>query len=489
MTVATLGMADQTGATLEHRAGAISMGKELYDMLLRQQTLAGVADMWCSADHSEHLKEPVGSTAESRSLREKSPTPILRLIENTLAQTLFVEGYRTVGKQEDAPIWDIAWQQNGLDRRQTPLHHAAIRHGQAYSYVSLGLDPLTGQKQAKIRGYSAKRMVAGYDDPSDDEFPIGAAYVIERQLRNGKVTYLHVLDDHYDNELVVTGDGWNYVGRTPHGSNVVPVTRFTNHTDLEGNAEGEILPFVPIAARIDQTTYDRLVVQRGGAWRVRWATGLTKPETPEGQAQQSMALRVGDLLVNSSVDGKFGTLDPSDMTGYIAAREADIRDLASVSQIPPQYLLGSISNLSADALAAAEATLMRKVAVRKHSFGESWEQTLRIAAHVMGMSGAGSDYTSQVKWADIESRSLAQVADALGKLATMLEIPWEVLVDRIPGWTQQDTKLTTELKAEKQAQQDQINAALLEASAAPPPAPDQPVPPTAVGLATTKPAA
>ena len=56
-----------------------------------------------------------------------------------------------------------------------------------------------------------------------------------------------------------------------------------------------------------------------------------------------------------------------------------------------------------------------------------------------------NDFTAEVRWADMESRSLSQVADALGKLSTMLGVPAQVLWDRIPGWTAQDTTKAKQL--------------------------------------------
>ena len=40
---------------------------------------------------------------------------------------------------------------------------------------------------------------------------------------------------------------------------------------------------------------------------------------------------------------------------------------------------------------------------------------------------------AQVTWADTSVRSLAEAADALGKMATMLEIPAKGLWSMIPG--------------------------------------------------------
>jgi predicted nuclease of predicted toxin-antitoxin system len=129
----------------------------------------------------------------------------------------------------------------------------------------------------------------------------------------------------------------------------------------------------------------------------------------------------------------------------VKARDADIRDLAAVSQTPPHHLLGQMANLSAEALAAAEAGLSRKVEERKHSFGEAHEQVLRKAGEMLGQQ---VEPDAEVRWRDMESRSLAQVADALGKLATMLGVPPQALWERIPGVTQQDVEKWKQLAEE-----------------------------------------
>jgi hypothetical protein len=90
----------------------------------------------------------------------------------------------------------------------------------------------------------------------------------------------------------------------------------------------------------------------------------------------------------------------------------------------------------------------------------------------MGNLDAAQDWNAQVLWKDTEGRSLGQAADALGKLATMLGVPVEMLWERIPGWTQTDverakemvangdsiTQLLTELAAGQSSQSDGIVA-------------------------------
>src|SRR5690606_27622457 len=134
---------------------------------------------------------------------------------------------------------------------------------------------------------------------------------------------------------------------------------------------------------------------------------------------------------------KFGTLDETPLDGYLDAVTSDIKQLAAVSQTPPHYLLGDMVNLSAEALAAAEAALTRSVKEMQRPLGESWELVLALAGAILGRE---YDPTAQVTWDDFESRSFSQIVDALGKAAQMLGIPVRALWSRIPGVTDADVE-------------------------------------------------
>jgi hypothetical protein len=128
-----------------------------------------------------------------------------------------------------------------------------------------------------------------------------------------------------------------------------------------------------------------------------------------------------------------------------------MRHLAVISQTPPQDLLGQLANLSAEALAAARDGQTRKRVECEHLFGESWEQALRLAAHIGGDPAGARDRAAQVAWRDVEARSLAQVADALGKIAGQLGVPAEALWSRIPGVTQTDIEQWRTLRTAERA--------------------------------------
>jgi hypothetical protein len=167
---------------------------------------------------------------------------------------------------------------------------------------------------------------------------------------------------------------------------------------------------------------------------------LDSEDAEQWRKRVAVILRVSDFLAADDPDTRFGSLPATPLDGFIAAHDADVRALAAVSQTPVHELLGQLANLSAESLAAAESSLTRKVEARKHTLGESWEQTLRLAALVDGDLESARDVSSQVSWRDMESRSLAQAADALGKLATMLNVPVELLWEKIPGFTQKDVE-------------------------------------------------
>jgi hypothetical protein len=428
--------------------------KQLLPKLREDQERLDRIDRWARWSHDD-AHRPKHSSPEYRELISRAQTPWLGLVVTAVAQALYVEGYRGADGNDAAP-WKV-WQANGMDARQIAVHRAALTYGLAYVTVLPGTDPITREPMPVLRGVSPRRMVAFYADPADDEFPY-VALRADPMLVNGTSGWrLRLYDDTNIHWMTAdtTGGDVQHVRSEAHDLGVCPVVRYANQIDLEGRADGEVEPFIPAAARIDQTVFDRLVVQRFASWKVRTIAGMTKPPELAGDltdAERAAALEaaklrlsVDNILVAEDHDTKFGVLDETPLDGFIKGHDADVRDLAAVTQTPPHHLLGQMANLSAEALAAAEASLSRKVEERKHSLGESHEQTLRLSAHAMGDETAARDTTAQVRWRDMESRSLAQVADALGKIATMLKVPVQALWPRIPGWTQQDVENAKQL--------------------------------------------
>jgi len=390
---------------------------------------------------------PEDANAELKQLAELAPNGFGDLIITSLAQTAFLDGVRLPGTEDNMASWDV-WQENRWDAKQIGLHRAAIGHGLAYGLALPAKSRLSGTKTAKMQAISAMRMSAWYDE-DDDEFPLHA--ILADPVKNDELGgyvgdwTVRVYDEEAVYFLSCKNNGkdirdWTYISTEPHGLDVPPVVRYANRIDLDGRATGVIEPVIPLLRRLDQDTFDRIIVQRFGAWKVRWIAGMAKPTSEEAAAQEAIKLSMMDLLISTNENTKFGTLDATDMAGYISAGDADLRYLAAITQTPPHHLLGLSSNLQAEALAAAEKGLQSKSIDFKTVVGEAHEQMFRLVAQIMGNTKEATATGMKVRWRDTESRSLVQTANALTLLASGLGIPSEMLWERLPGWDDADSE-------------------------------------------------
>lgn len=423
---------------IEPGDAAVAIAIELLEKWKTERERLDKIDRWLRWDH-EDPHRPRQATAEYKELSARSQAPWGDLIVSSVAQTLYVEGYRRPKAPEDSDGWDI-WQANGMDARQVAIFRASLGYGAAYGTVLPGRT-LAGESMPQMRGVSPREMIAFYDDPAWDDWPVYAL----RVRRKGNGFELTLFDDTLVHTLRLSdlSDRPFYDGEpTPHGAGVAPVVRYANRLDLEGRLVGEIEPFIPLLGRIDQTVFDRLVVQRFGAWIVRTIAGMSVTESAEASGESvegvKLRLRAEDFLTAEDPDTKFGSLPATPLDGYIKAREADLTDLAAVSQTPAFELLGQMANLSAEALAAAKSSQTAKSDERKHTLGEAAEQHIRLACHMLGRAEAAADFTAQVRWTDTSIRSLSQAADAYSKMVEGLRLPPEILWPKIPGLTQQD---------------------------------------------------
>lgn len=448
----------------------IGMAMRAWPIFMEQRAEAELADTWLQGDN-DAPSLPQHNVPEYGELRDASPTPWLDLPVTVMAQNLYIEGHYTsdANSEEQSQIWKEVWQANGGDKLQTPVHRGALGHGLAHVVARWGTSPFSRERMIRLRGSSALAGCAVWRQGDDSEFP---DYYLEAYLQDlsdgSQVWQVELIDDQNRHNLVLRSGNadtkasdWTYIDHEPHGAGICPVVTFQNRTDLDGRIRGEVTPFIPLAKRIDQDTFDRLIVQRFGSWKIRTIAGMKTPDTKAGREELAKILRVNDLLISDSKDTKFGTLDATPLDGYIAARDADVRDLAAVTQTPPHHLLGLSPNVSAEGLVEAQASLMRKVQERQHSFGESWELVMRLGAHMLGYSKIAEDFNAQVRWRDTEVRSLQQIADALGKMAQMVEVPVEMLWREIPNWTQTDIERAKVLREKDQQEAELL--AMLEA--------------------------
>jgi hypothetical protein len=457
------------------QAAAEKLGKELLPRWQHERERLDRIDKWYRWEQ-EPIRLPRKATPELRKLAELSKVPWLGLVVTTVAQAMYVDGYRSQLDDPSAGVDDIPeespwriWQANGFDQRQIAIHRAALAYGYSFVTVLPGVNFL-GDSEAVMRGVSPRKMYATWDDPAQDDWP---NYAMQVEVNGDKSYDLRLYDETHIYRLQADSQMGkvSYVGEQVHDVGVVPVIRYCNELDLDGRTPGEIEPHIPLANRINKTSYDRMLVQHFNGWKVRTVVGMAEPDTEEEANRKKLSLRQDDLLVAEDPDTKFGSLDETPLEGFIAAWRADIEALAAVSQTPTHELTGQLANLSAEALAAARAAHTQKTTERQKTIGKSHVQALRLAALVNGADDYARDVTGRVTWQDTEIRSMSQAVDALGKAAQMLGVPVKALWGRIPGVERSDVEEWAQMAMEGDPIM-QMRAELERQASAPAPAPD-----------------
>jgi hypothetical protein len=451
-------------------AAALAKAKELLEGMRAERTLLDLVRQYWTGQQSLPRIMPRNAPHEVYAMARMSRVNIISLVMETLGQSLFVEGFRGKGDDVDAPVWGI-WQANQFDAYQSGLTRAALAYGTSYALV------LPGDPVPVIEPVSPRQMHAVYA-VTDRVWP---RFALQRR---DDATY-RLIDDtnvYTFNDL----DGGAPALTIPaeaHNAGVCPVVRFRERIDLDIGDDvasaisaaletweepttgltftrsnerralniGQVGPLMSLQDQVDVTTFDLLVAMHFASFKQRYIMGWAgadeeqlmkdrglSPEAARAAAkQETLSATSSRVWLFDDPEVKVGEFSESSLEGYIKSREATLRHAASTSQTPAHELIGDLVNLSAEALAAAEAGRDRKVADRQTLFGESYEQMLGLAAKYAGIE---VPVDAQVVWRDTSARSLAATVDALGKLATMLGVPAQELWERIPGVTRKDVE-------------------------------------------------
>lgn len=340
---------------------------------------------------------------------------VLKFAVNSRVQAMYVDGFRAKGQSEESPAWDV-WQANGMDARQIGIHRSGLSFGASYATV------LPGDPVPVIRGSSARKLTAFYGN--DDMWP---AFALEERRGGWRLldnTHVYTLSDEENSDIPAILERAEH-GATFFGEPVTPVVRYRDTMDLDDPVRGIVEPLIPLQDQINITTFGMLVTQHFGAFKFRYVLGWVA----ENEAARIKASASSFFTLDEDPDDvEIGQLDEADLSGYINSRKSTLELFAAISQTPAHELMGQLINLSAEALAAAEAGKRRAIVENQTVMGESHEQMLNLAASYMGVE---TDASAYVRWQDTEARALAQLVDALGKAVQMLGIPPEALWDRV----------------------------------------------------------
>lgn len=419
---------------------------------------------------------PEGVNAEYMELREMAVANWLGLAMSAPVQRCRADGFRT-GRDADADMvaWNEIWQPNKLDARQRIVYEQMMVHGRGVMSVWPN-DRFPKSPHIRVENDKRVHLEPDPEDPFSTLYAVKTFTVTARPPSTLWLPAAAAVTPSTDVAIVYDADNWlrfekpggvggeqgqNYGswelkdgGDNPLAE--VPFVPFDNRVDADGQPKSSLAPLIPAQDAINTIRFQTLLALQFSAYRQRVFTAydpVVKNEQGQIQYQKDTdgvtdlldanglkvpvvrspgRLGVDRALAFPGADTKVFDLPESNLSNYITVLGEFLTQLFAVGQIPPQYHLSKMANMSGDALAGAESTLAALVTDLQRWMGESLEQVMRLANRARGEEFP--DLASEVIWADAEARSFAQTIDAITKLIST-GFPREAAFEMIPGAT------------------------------------------------------
>lgn len=367
---------------------------------------------------------PLGTPRELQALAQMSRVNMMPLAVKATTQQMFVDGYVSEDEQAAEIIWGV-WQRNRWDRKQIGVHKSAASYGVGY-----GVCMPSHNGVPSLRPVSPLMMTTAYG--VDTDWP---KYALE-DLGTGEwrlYDETHTYDfERASSRKKRSGGGsaaFTFVqgSATPHDQSVTPVVRYVSDEDIDDPVVGDVEPLFTLQDQTNLITFHLMVAEHYGAHGRKI---IISRMVKELEAKLIKASANTMMTVNAEPgDVQFEELSQTSLDGFIESRQAALRMMSAIGQIPAHELLGSLSNLAAAALIESRESTARKVNERQIVVGEAHEQLLGQAGVLLGLD---VDPMARVRWKPTIDQRAIQLVDMLAVVAEKLGVPAQALWDHLP---------------------------------------------------------
>lgn len=361
---------------------------------------------------------------EFRRIVQMTRSNYMGLVCDATTERAGVEGFRFGDDlNADKDTWRI-WQANNLDSDSDMAWLEALIGGVSYFHVAPNpkdaAEPFIWVEHASqaivehVPGTNRRERAASLKVWNDDwtqelhaavQLPDGLYKFKAPQSRSGSVPARPQWV-----EREVQGEQPNGQRKNPLG--VVSMVEVPNNPRLLTGGVSELYDLTDIQDRINKTLFDRLQTQEFGVDPQKWASAF--PDEDEDGNPNVVEFGRNRMVTTDVESTKFGNFEVALLSPYNEAKREDVKDIASRSRTPAQYLLGEMSNVNGETLKASESGLVSKVRRRCRPWGEAAEETMRIARRAAGLSG-GNDARMETMWTDPQYRTEGERTDAIVK--------------------------------------------------------------------------
>lgn len=415
-------------------------------LLQRLQQRRPAMERWMRYYRGEHPLPWMTSDMRDALSGQDVVSNFTQLVVDGQAERLEVQGFRFLDDSGDRDLWSL-WQANDLDAGSQQAHTEALIKGACYALVEPRIDELPVITIEDALGAitiedprDRRRRVAGLKCWTDLTGRLVAylylpdavwTFRTEQPLTSGWSDWLQGGAQRLRTLLVPwaprPADDWPMAN--PLG--VVPLVPILNRPLLDGIGRSEIEPITGNQDTLNRLRAQMIVAAQRVAVPQRYIYGLDVEVDPAtGRPKRPFVTAEGrpaDLWAIGNPDPDSGDARPAfppqigqfaaaDVTQYVRLIESEVWQMASISRLPYQELLGQPSSIpqSGEGLKSSEAPLIRKVGKAQVHFGEAWEEIMRVALRAMGDARA-DERTAETIWQNAETRNEAVRTDSVVK--------------------------------------------------------------------------
>ncbi|MGW8746531.1 phage portal protein [Streptomyces sp. NPDC055794] len=243
----------------------------------------------------------------------------------------------------------------------------------------------------------------------------------------------------------------------PNPMGVVPMVELPNKPTLSGDPISDVTGVIAMQDAINLLWAQLFTASDYASFPQRVILGAERPVIPKLNAEGIVVgeqpvdiqkFAVDRVMMFNSKDARIGEWQAANLTMYTSLIEVAVGHLAAQTRTPQHYLVGKMANLAEGALLAAETGLVKRTEEKEIWTGQGLREMARLIALARGEDGkADAMRSGRVLWADVESRSHAQMADALLKLK-QLGFPFQWLALRY-GLTPTEVADVVAMRAEE----------------------------------------
>lgn len=222
----------------------------------------------------------------------------------------------------------------------------------------------------------------------------------------------------------------------PNPMGIVPLVELPNKPTLADEPISDVTGVIAMQDAVNLLWAQLFTASDYASFPQRIVLGAERPMMPilndKGEEVGRRPVDLSKFAVDrvlwiTGENSKIAEWQAANLKAYTDVIEIAVGHIAAQTRTPQHYLIGKMANLSGDALIAAETGLVKRVQEKTLWFGQAVREIFGLIALAQGNEAKAKAITAgTVLWADAQSRSQAQLADALLKLR-QIGFPFEYL--------------------------------------------------------------